>query len=89
MVRVSTQHYIFYVSPESLIVSLGCTIVEEQSQKHKLGAGVQIWWSGAQGGPEILRGTHYLKTDCPRGGGGGGHSVLGSDVCGGQYYILG
>ena len=59
-----------------------------------------MWWSGAQNRSlvkprgtrspstkylhEILKGMHYPRTDCP---GGGGDSILGRDVRGGQYIL--
>ena len=69
--RGDTQQYIFYVSPESIIDSLGCTTVGEQSQKHQFGAGVQIWWFGAQDRSLLKpRGTRRPCTKYPHGGTG-------------------
>ena len=66
MVRGGAQQYIFYVSPESTITSLCCTIAREQSQ---FGAAVQIWWwSGAQDRSLLKsRGTRSSSTKCPHG----------------------
>ena len=61
MVREGTQHYVFYVS----------SLVGEQSQKHQFGAGVQIWWSGAQDRSLLKqRGTRSPSTKCAHGGTG-------------------
>ena len=84
---------IFYDIPQSIIVNLGCTIVEDQSQKHLVcrSAGLEtqvLVQSVHMRGLEILKGTYYPRTDCPGGGGGGGgHLVPGHDVHGGHYVL--